>query len=80
MKKAHIYIEQMRRKNEGDPDYQYHPEYIATTDYNQLFNIWFRAKRSIAEYFVPRSGATMVAGLNYAKYGVERICEIQTRR
>jgi hypothetical protein len=74
VKNACSWIDQMKKKSLEQDGYQYHPPYIATTDHNQTFNIWFKAKRCIAEYFVPKASATLIAGLYYLKYGVERLC------
>ena len=70
MSKGMIYIDQMKKRSAGNPDYRWHPEYIATTDHNECFNIWFNAGRSVAEFFVPKSGTTYARGLTLLAYGV----------
>lgn len=67
------FIEQMQKSKNGEEGFQFSPKHIVTTEHDSTFNTWFSAKRSLAEFFTPKSGGAYGVGLHYLKSGVKRL-------
>jgi hypothetical protein len=60
-------INQMDGAQRGLSEHMYQPHLIAVTEYLGTYNVWFKAKRSIADFFVPRCADSSRVGLQYLR-------------